>query len=1421
MPINDLTMCTNYIFELAGKLNFQKVFLTMCAIITYSFVSAQCPVTPGCNSNVQISLDNTCEARLIPSLLLEGDLGTCIYQVRILDANNKILASSQVNGATIEYPLVDASFIGSRFKGEVFFIDDNGVEVSCWGWFTVEDKLPPTLNCLSDFSVSCKDDLSDLFTRESVTTFCLEGDGTTSNGLTTFNLVTNDGSPIAPYELISSINLSAPLTGSGTNGFFSLNGMDIMFPNSTGSGTPGVYDLSAINGLQILDLDDFSITLPTFDAPAPGLCFDVSASSFALFDSVDNCSDSEVIILRDELDENECGPQGFTAERIIEYVSRDNSGLTSETCQFLISFESESLAEVAFPSNIAVECNAMNNPGTMVTGVPTIGGCDLSLLDNLCKFNISFEDDTTSTCGSNFTIRRTWSIIDWCAADSREAFQTINVSDTEPPVIQCPAGPIVLNTDNGCTASPTFNPFTDGDPTALRMATDCSGISAEIYIETSEGFNPFSTTNLPADNYTFRYIVSDECDNSSNCDFGIQIVDNAEPIAVCDQFTVVSLDEEGWGRIFGPSLDDGSFDQCGGPVTLSVRRLSTPCSGIPDYDRDDLTFGPYVQFCCAETNDTVPVMLRVTDSGGMSSTCNVNVVVQDKHGNFSLGCPQGIIDTPCLGTEAQLRALFTVPSPINSCGSIPSFIIEDGESSLDECGVGSLSRTYIAVIGQDTTNMTCVQTINVSAGSNLSNSSFIAPPAEVSSPAVNCSNFMEDTGDGPQLRAGTDLCSDVGFLFDDEAFFGAEGYCVKVIRTWTAIDLCNHNVSTGEGVFGPWIQTIKVSDTEGPELSDCPEDITVSASSMSCDGFVDVSVPSATDLCLNEALNESDFTWSITGDASLSGAGNTASQTLPVGAYMLTWSVSGACGATSTCAPINISVQDNGSPTVYCRTNVTTVISTSSPNQLPSVVIWASDFDLNSTDDCDDNISVSFSPTDDNDISREFGCHQLGFQTVQVYFTDSSGNQDFCTTSVNIQANGDICDTIGQRDVVFVGGEVFTEQLEMVEKVDVGLENMANGQMNLKQTDVNGQFAFDNIIAENNYRIEVSGDSDYLNGIDTRDLIRMQRHILGIETLDSPYKIIAADINNSSSVDGLDIVELRKLILGIYTALPQNDSWRFVEESQEFANENSPWPFNEEIELYGINQDMMDNDFIAVKVGDVDGTALVSDNQVIIASDNSQSLILNTELHEIGNNEYLIPVYLSEPMSVFGMQMDILFDDNISVTGIESGKILMEGGYSILVDNHLTISYHEKDLFAIDSNEALFYLTVKSDSPLKRAPLTLSSDVVNNEIYGPGLRRIGIADSQVLPTFVTELFQNTPNPWDVTTDIVFELPTTSEVNFKILDLNGRIIYSNSALYGTGRNVITLSSQDLPGDGVFYYQIETSYYSASKKMVKLK
>jgi hypothetical protein len=52
------------------------------------------------------------------------------------------------------------------------------------------------------------------------------------------------------------------------------------------------------------------------------------------------------------------------------------------------------------------------------------------------------------------------------------------------------------------------------------------------------------------------------------------------------------------------------------------------------------------------------------------------------------------------------------------------------------------------------------------------------------------------------------------------------------------------------------------------------------------------------------------------------------------------------------------------------------------------------------------------------------------------------------------------------------------------------------------------------------------------------DLVKIQNTLLGIEPFTSPYDLIAADANNSQTVSAIDLVELRKLILGLYTELP-------------------------------------------------------------------------------------------------------------------------------------------------------------------------------------------------------------------------------------------------------------------------------------------
>lgn len=62
--------------------------------------------------------------------------------------------------------------------------------------------------------------------------------------------------------------------------------------------------------------------------------------------------------------------------------------------------------------------------------------------------------------------------------------------------------------------------------------------------------------------------------------------------------------------------------------------------------------------------------------------------------------------------------------------------------------------------------------------------------------------------------------------------------------------------------------------------------------------------------------------------------------------------------------------------------------------------------------------------------------------------------------------------------------------------------------------------------------------SDPLLGLKLDDLINIQRHILGIKRFEDDCSMYAADINRDGRISGADLVELRKMFVGIYAEWP-------------------------------------------------------------------------------------------------------------------------------------------------------------------------------------------------------------------------------------------------------------------------------------------
>lgn len=145
------------------------------------------------------------------------------------------------------------------------------------------------------------------------------------------------------------------------------------------------------------------------------------------------------------------------------------------------------------------------------------------------------------------------------------------------------------------------------------------------------------------------------------------------------------------------------------------------------------------------------------------------------------------------------------------------------------------------------------------------------------------------------------------------------------------------------------------------------------------------------------------------------------------------------------------------------------------------------------------------------------------------------------------------------------------------------------------QTDASGNYSFPNIPAGSNFSITPTKNTEPANGVLAFDLVLLNKHILGLQPFDSPWKIIAADASNNNTVTTFDVVEIRKVILGLYpSGFPATPSWRFFTASTVFADPNNPFqgglpPIT--IAVNNLQADLTGGNFFGVKTGDVNNSA--------------------------------------------------------------------------------------------------------------------------------------------------------------------------------------------------------------------------------------
>jgi len=536
------------------------------------------------------------------------------------------------------------------------------------------------------------------------------------------------------------------------------------------------------------------------------------------------------------------------------------------------------------------------------------------------------------------------------------------------------------------------------------------------------------------------------------------------------------------------------------------------------------------------------------------------------------------------------------------------------------------------------------------------------------------------------------------------------------------------------------------------------------------------------------------------------------------------------CGRTAPCTT-TINISDNTAP-VITSTYVDGICNEAVCGS--NLTFWFNEWKdkvlegLTATDDCDSN--VTFTTSGPNSPNQN--CPDETTETVIAFVAnDNCGN----TSSIEYSFFVTALDTPEPPQTSSITGMINTESMVAVEDVEVYLSGGANFFEQFV-TSNDGNYAFDNVPLEQNYSITPLHNQFPMNGVSSYDLILMAQHILDISQLDSPYKMIAADVNASGSITTIDLVELRKMILYINTAFPDNTSWRFVDANFVFPDVENPFAtaFPEIVTINGLLESLA-QDFVGVKTGDVNESAVP--NNLAGADDRSFNgeLNFNVKDHMLKAGETHEVVFSANDFeAIAGYQYTLNFNtDLLEFVNVTAGELAgvneSSFGLSLLNEGAITTSWTNDAPISMRADADLFRITFKAKSATQLSEaLSINSRYTAAEAYDVSTENGQLNLLNVNLRFEDAagisapfaLLQNTPNPFRDETVIGFVLPAATSATLTIYDVSGKQVKLISGDYEAGYNEINLNRADL-ANGMLYYQLETTTDTATRKMFLIK
>ena len=312
----------------------------------------------------------------------------------------------------------------------------------------------------------------------------------------------------------------------------------------------------------------------------------------------------------------------------------------------------------------------------------------------------------------------------------------VNVADTTPPTISCPA-----NANVACGASTA--------PENTGTATGTDGCGA-VLISHSDEAGPSTCAGA---GIIRTWTATDTCGNATSCVQTITIVDTTAPSITCPQDVAV---------------------QCEAnipPVDVNSVNASDNCGQVTVVHVGDVPSGP-------ECLEIIVRTYRATDACGNTATCTQTITVQDTTPPTVVNCP-GSVSVECNSQIPQVNTA-SVSGTDNCFNNVIVTHVGDVDNGGPACN-HVITRTYKLADPCGNPSF-CVQTITVH---------------DVTAPTITCPPDITlpcGTPTDPSVTGtatATDTCGPIPPVTHSDAVNGQCPQGTTITRTWSATDGCN------------------------------------------------------------------------------------------------------------------------------------------------------------------------------------------------------------------------------------------------------------------------------------------------------------------------------------------------------------------------------------------------------------------------------------------------------------------------------------------------------------------------------------------------------------------------------------------------------------------------------------------------------